>query len=194
MPSLRLAIHALVLALLVTGALMWSLLSERAGALLPSGSDFTLQAADGPLDSRALRGQVVLLYFGYTLCPDVCPTTLSAMGTALASLRPEEQQQVRGVFVSLDPVRDTVERLKDYAPYFHPRIVGATGSEAQLTSLVTSYGATFRRVPLEDGEGYAVEHPSSVYVLDPSGRLVQRIAHGSSLATWQYAIRDALSR
>jgi protein SCO1/2 len=188
-------LRALSLALVVSGALMWLLLSEYAprGAALADGGDFVLESAQGPLRSHDLRGDVLLLYFGYTFCPDVCPTTLSEMGRALRSLSDAERARVRGVFVSVDPARDTVQRLADYAPYFHARIVGATGSEAQLRELATRYGATFGRVPLDDGEGYAVEHPSSVFVVDPEGKLVGRIAHGSPLATWQHAIREALS-
>jgi protein SCO1/2 len=190
-------LRALALAVLVTGALMYVLLAPyhaRGVAALPEGGDFRLQSADGPFDSRSLRGQVVLLYFGYTLCPDVCPTTLTDMGKAIGSLSREQQQRVRGVFVSVDPARDTVERLRDYAPYFHPRIIGLTASEQELLALTARYGATFRRTPLEDGEGYSVEHPSSVYVIDPAGQLVQRIAHGSSLRVWQETIDSALAR
>lgn len=186
-----------MLAIVVTGALMTLLLSRYAprgaGLTMPAGSDFTLQSADGPLDSRALRGQVLLLYFGYTFCPDVCPTTLSDMGKAIASLTRDEQRRVRGVFISVDPARDTIPRLAEYASYFHPRITGATGDEAALLTLTASYGATFRRVPSESGEGYAVEHPAAVFVVAPEGRLVQRIAHGSPPTAWQHAIRDALS-
>lgn len=199
MPAmLRTGLRALSLAVLLTSALIWLLLSEYApqgaGAALPDGGDFVLQSADGPLDSRALRGRVLLLYFGYTSCPDVCPTTLTDMGKAIASLTPGEQQRVNGIFVSVDPARDTVERLAAYAPYFHPRILSATGNEAHLLTVTSRYAATFRRVPIEGSESYAMEHPASVYVIDPGGQLVQRIAHGSPQAVWQRAIRDALSR
>ncbi|HEX5659775.1 MAG TPA: SCO family protein [Polyangiales bacterium] len=195
---LRILVRALSLAVLVTSALMWLLLSEYAprgaGAALPKGGDFVLQSAQGPLDSHSLRGQVVLLYFGYTFCPDVCPTSLTDMGKAIQSLGAAEQARVRGVFVSVDPARDTVQRLAEYAPYFHPRIVGVTGDEASLQALTSRYGASFRRVPNEAGEAYSVEHPSSVYVIAPNGELVERIAHGSPLEVWQHAIRDALAR
>jgi protein SCO1 len=196
--NLRTGVRALSFAVMVTSALLWLVLSEYAprgaGASLPPGGDFVLRSADGPLDSRTLRGRVVLLYFGYTFCPDVCPTTLSDMGKAIASLTPAEQERVRGVFVSVDPARDTVERLAEYAGYFHPRIVGATASEADLLALTARYAATFRRAPLEGSDGYVVEHPAAVYVIDPVGQLVQRISHGSPQAEWQRAIRSALTR
>jgi protein SCO1 len=187
----RTVVRALSLAIVVTSVLTWMVLSPGS-ASMPEGGDFVLQSADGPLDSRSLRGQVVLLYFGYTFCPDICPTTLTEMGKAIASLRPDEQQRVRGVFVSVDPGRDTPERLAEYAPYFHPRIVGATSNEHELLALTARYGATFRRVPRNDGEGYAVEHPASVYVIGRDGQLVERIAHGSPLSAWQKTIHDAL--
>jgi protein SCO1/2 len=188
---------ALALALATSSVVMWMVLSRHApsgsASALPEGGDFVLQSAAGPVDSRAFRGQVILLYFGYTFCPDICPSTLSDMGKAIRSLSAEEQALVRGVFVSVDPERDSLARLHEYAAYFDPRITGASGDEQELMSLLSRYGATYRRVPLEDSEGYAVEHPGSVYVLDARGQLRGRITHGSTQPEWQRAIRGALA-
>ncbi len=86
----------------------------------PLGGDFTLQSVAGPVSLKDLHGKVVLLYFGYTKCPDVCPTSLSFMTQALNEMTDDELAKVQGVFVSVDPKRDTVESLKEYVEYFHP--------------------------------------------------------------------------
>jgi copper(I)-binding protein len=95
---------------------------------LPAGGDFTLSAADGRFSLADHRGQVVVLAFGYTSCPDICPTSLATLGAALKATPPEVAEQVVPVFVSVDPDRDTVERLAGYVRYFHPRLRGITGT------------------------------------------------------------------
>ena len=94
----------------------------------PSGGDFSLDSADGRIATQNFRGQVVALYFGYTYCPDVCPTSLAALGSALEKLTPAELAQVQPLFISVDPERDSVARLKDYAVFFHPKLKGLTGT------------------------------------------------------------------
>ena len=89
---------------------------------LPPGTDFVLQSADGPVDSKALRGKVLLIYFGYTHCPDVCPASLAAGGQAMNALSPAEQARVKMFMVSVDPERDTLQHLKEYTSFFHPQL------------------------------------------------------------------------
>ena len=145
----------------------------------PAGGDFVLQSADGPLDTRSLRGKVVLIYFGYTYCPDICPTTLVAIGEALKALAPAELAQVRTVFVSVDPDRDTPQRLKDYAVFFHPSMVGVTGSNEDIAKVARLYGAIYARQDVGSSAGYVVDHSAWTYLVSPDGRLVGRIAHGT---------------
>lgn len=146
----------------------------------PSGGDFSLLGAQGPLSLADYRGKVVLLYFGYTYCPDVCPTSLSLLAQALSSLTPDEVARVQGIFVSIDPERDTVDRLKEYAPFFHPSIVGVTGTPEALAGIAKQYGASYmKQKPNADGQ-YAVDHSSVTYVIDPQGRLVASLPHASS--------------
>ncbi len=95
----------------------------------PPGGDFVLQSWAGPVALSDLRGKVVLMYFGYTWCPDICPTSLALMSAAFGELQPEQLERVQGLFVSVDPARDTTQRLKEYGAYFHPSILGVTGSE-----------------------------------------------------------------
>jgi protein SCO1/2 len=146
----------------------------------PVGGDFTLDSARGPVALEDFRGQVVLLYFGYTWCPDICPTSLGLTSLALDDLKPEELARVQSLFVSVDPTRDTVQRLKEYAAYFHPKILGLTGTPEQLGEVTRQYGAAFRKVVQVSETGYVVDHSAETYLIDPRGRLVEVIPHGTS--------------
>lgn len=162
-------------------------------AARPMGGDFTLDSAAGPVSLRDLHGQVVLIYFGYLSCPDICPTNLVHIANALRSLQPAELERTRVLFVSVDPERDDPRRLADYVAYFHPNILGLTGTPEQLAEVAGRYGAAYRRV---DAGGsamdYLVDHSAFTAVVDPSGRLVGTLGHASPPETIQAAIRAAL--
>lgn len=161
-------------------------------ATRPQGGDFTLQGARGKVALQDFRGKVMLLYFGYTYCPDVCPTSLALLAQALSSLTPEELARVQAIFVSVDPERDSVERLAEYAPFFHPAIVGATGTPAQIAAVAAQYGASYAKQPPNADGLYAVDHSSLTSVIDPEGRLVASLPHGSSPQQIVDAIRPLL--
>lgn len=130
--------------------------------------DFTLSDTNGQEVSLAtFQGKWMLMFFGYTNCPDVCPTallniasTLKAMGPAAAALQP--------VFVTIDPERDTPAALKDYLANFDPRIVGLTGSARQIADTAKSYQVFYRKQPL-DGGGYMMDHSSAFELISPAG-------------------------
>ena len=109
-------------------------------------SDFRLHTDGGDLALSDLRGQVVLVYFGYTSCPDICPTTLATLGGGVNALSPDEQALVAGVFVSVDPERDTPERLGPYARYFHPSFRGGTLPGAEVAQIAADWGVVYRKV------------------------------------------------
>ena len=162
-------------------------------AKAPQGGDFILQGFNGPVALKDYRGKAVLVYFGYTFCPDVCPTSLSLMAQALSSMEPAERERVQGIFVSVDPDRDTPEHLNVYAPYFHPGIIGLTGSAEQLTVVASQYGASYmKQKPNADGL-YAVDHSSITYVIDPNGKLVARLPHASTPQQIVAAVRPLLA-
>lgn len=163
-------------------------------AAAPTGGDFTLKSADGAVSSRDYRGKVVALYFGYTYCPDVCPTSLAALAEALAKLTPAELAQTQPLFISVDPERDSVERLKDYAAFFHPRLKGLTGTPAELTALTQSYGASYARQEVKSEGGYVVDHSSAVYLIAPDGRLAAALPHGTAPDEMAAAIRRLLPK
>lgn len=148
-------------------------------ATAPAGGDFTLTSAAGSVSLKDYRGSVVLLYFGYTACPDICPAALSSLAQALSALDGTELRQVRALFVSVDPERDTVEKLRDYAGYYHPTLVGATGSLDDLAAAAALYGASFKKQEAKPDGSYAVDHSSSTYVVDQNGALVATLPHGT---------------
>lgn len=187
---------ALVVAGLLLGGLGAYLAGQRAGdpvadgaPRLPSGGDFTLDSADGPVALATLRGRVVLIYFGYASCPDVCPTSLALIKAALQTLAPAELARVRVLFISVDPLRDTPAKLKQYAGYFHPNIVGVTGKAAEIGAVAVRYGASYAFTPVQSAVGYVVDHTSITSVVAPDGRLVEQLPHGTTTPEIVAAIR-----
>jgi protein SCO1/2 len=138
----------------------------------PPGGDFTLQSADGPVSLQDFRGRLVFLFFGYTKCPDVCPTSLTYLVQALNRLSESELAQVQPIFISVDPRRDTPEILKEYANYFHEGMLGLTGSAAEVADVAALYGARYYEVELEGSLfGYAVNHSAVTYLITQEGSL-----------------------
>jgi len=146
----------------------------------PAGGDFELNSYRGPVSLKALRGKVVALYFGYTQCPDICPTSLGYLNLALSQLTPEELAGFQGLFVSVDPERDSLQRLKEYGEYFNPAILGVTGSVAQIDAVVQQYGAAYRLTETGSQMGYIVDHSADTYLIDRQGRLRSVLSHGTS--------------
>jgi len=175
----------LVMLLAALGAGLYLARSSTAEApAAPSGNgfggDFTLQSPAGPVSLHDFKGQVVLLLFGYSSCPDVCPTGLANVAAALDQLDEAQRAQVQPLFITVDPERDTVQRLAEYAPYFHPKIIGLTGTVEQLNRVALSFGAFFRKVELPDSAlGYAVDHTARIYLLDGQGTLRALLEHNT---------------
>jgi len=145
----------------------------------PKGGDFTLQSPAGPVSLADQRGKVVLLYFGYTFCPDICPTSLSAIAQALSALTPAEMAKVKTFFISVDPERDTMDVLKVYAPFFHPSIVGLSGSSEQVAQVARLYGARYMKQKPDENGLYSVDHLAYIYVVAPDGKLAASLPHGT---------------
>lgn len=160
----------------------------------PPGGDFTLHSSKGPFLLKDNRGKVVLLYFGYTKCPDVCPTSLSFMTQALNGLDEEELKKTLGVFISVDPKRDDFELLDEYVAYFHPNLMGVTGSEKEIADAAALYGAQYYEVELEGSAfGYSVNHSSVIYLIAPDGELRFIFPHGAPSSVILEAIRHVLA-
>ena len=161
---------------------------------LPPGGDFVLSAASGPLGLKDFRGKVVLLYFGYTFCPDICPTSLASTAAGLKLLKPEELDRVAVIFVSVDPERDTPARLKEYAEFFHPKIHGVTGSPEALAEVAKRYRVFYARQKVDTaGGGYVIDHTSETYVIDTFGALRGKIPHAAPAEQVVESIRRYLT-
>jgi len=132
--------------------------------------EFTLQSADNAtLTAADFRGDVTLVYFGYAHCPDICPMTMARLGQVVGRLG-GEAKQVRILFVSVDPRRDTPAMLRDYAHAFSPQAVGATGTPAQIEALAKRYRVAYQAEPPDANGDYEVMHGKAVYVFDGRGR------------------------
>ncbi|RPH61146.1 MAG: SCO family protein [Chloroflexi bacterium] len=141
--------------------------------------DFTLQSAEGPVNLGDFRGKIVVLYFGYLSCPDVCPTTLAALREALNQLG-AKAQDAQVIFVSVDYGRDTPEKARDYATNFHPDFLGLAGSKEQVDAVTKDFGIYYLINPPDENGFYTVDHTATVQVLNPAGELIM---------TWPYGIQ-----
>jgi protein SCO1/2 len=157
------------------------------------GGDFTLTSAQGPLKLEDFRGKVVLFFIGYASCPDICPTALSVASQGLRNLSKEEQKNVAGIFMSVDPKRDSPEKLAKYAAFFHPNFLGATSDRTTIDKVVKQYGAFYRMVDMEKSAmGYAVDHSSRLYLINREGKLAKALAHATNPKELATEIRNLL--
>jgi protein SCO1 len=153
------------------------------------GGDFVLHSSQGEFSLKQLRGKVVLLYFGYTKCPDICPTSLSTLSQALNELSEDELKSVQAVFVSVDPKRDSFQTLDNYVSYFHPNLIGVTGSESEIAAVAKQYGAQYEKIAIEGSSfGYTVDHSAVTYVITQTGELRFIFPH----ETPSFAILEAI--
>jgi len=178
--SLGLVPYLLVVTFVAAGAL-WYLGDLRAhstsqsvptGETVVLGGPFTLKDQDGNIRTeKDFRGRYMLVFFGYTYCPDVCPTTLAVMAEALKQMGPRADKVVP-VMITVDPKRDTPEKLKEYLSSFGPRVVGLTGTPEEIAAVAKEYRVYFREHPAENGGEYTVDHSGVVYLMDPRGEFV----------------------
>jgi protein SCO1 len=135
------------------------------------GGPFNLIDQDGhSFSDRDLKGKTFLVFFGFTHCPDVCPTTLFEISEIMRTLGPEADRTA-ALFISVDPERDTPEAMKDYLSSFDPHLRGLTGDAASLAAVAKAYRVYYKKVPLEGGD-YTMDHTAIVYLMDKEGRFV----------------------
>lgn len=150
------------------------------------GGDFAMVDTQGRRVTQAdLRGKPTVLYFGYTYCPDVCPTTLLELSNAMAKMGPLADR-LNVVFVTVDSGRDTPEQMRLYLSSFDPRIRGFTGTEAQASAMAKAYHVYFRRIPGENGE-YLMDHFAGIMMFDAAGEL-------QGIATYDGGEKDLLAK
>ena len=134
------------------------------------GGPFALVDQHGaPVSDADFRGKLMLVYFGYTYCPDVCPTTLATIGTALDKLSPEQRKQVAPIFITIDPERDTQKVIGDYVANFAPDMLGLTGPIEAVEKVEHEYRVYAKKHPEADGT-YSMDHSSIVYLMDRDGK------------------------
>ncbi|WP_332688507.1 SCO family protein [Bosea sp. (in: a-proteobacteria)] len=146
---------------------------RQAGQSLASsvGGPFTLTTSEGKtLTDKDLRGAPFLVFFGFTHCPDICPTKLFEISEVLRAAGPKGEK-LKALFVSVDPERDTAETLKSYLGSFDPRIIGLTGDRAAIDAAIKAYRGYAKKVPLKDGD-YTMDHTALVYLMDKNGGFV----------------------
>ncbi|MGY4318476.1 SCO family protein [Bradyrhizobium sp. JR3.5] len=158
----------------------------------PVGGPFALtdQAGHARTD-KEFRGSLMLVYFGFTYCPDVCPTDLQAIALALDKLGPDGDQ-VQPIFITVDPERDTAAHLAEYVPLFHPRLIGLTGSDDAIRKVADAYKVYYTRVPLKDGD-YTVDHTAYIYLMDRDGNYLGFFPPGTSADRMVEIIRPRLA-
>jgi len=164
------------------------------GRIAAIGGPYALVDHDGRSRTDAdFRGGYALIYFGYTYCPDVCPTALSDMIVAIDELGPLGAR-IQPIFITIDPARDTPDRLKTYVPKFHPRLVGLSGSLAQITAVAKAYRVYFAKSKGPTAvEDYLMDHSSIIFLMDPDGRYVIHFNHGTGPEKMAERLRELLS-
>jgi len=172
-----------------------STLSEK-----PTGGNFTLTSVHGKQSLSDFKGKLVLLYFGYTYCPDICPTDLGNLAMAYRGLNEQEKAQVQILFVTVDPERDTANRMAEYTDYFNADMIGLTGHNNEIARVAKQYGVVYMKAknPLNsnqsDAQNYTVDHSAFTYIINSTGQLQTQVPHAMPPAQIQTLIRTYLTQ
>jgi cytochrome oxidase Cu insertion factor (SCO1/SenC/PrrC family) len=176
--ALLLIVAAVLLLYTPWGRALWQGGDEAGPGAALIGGPFRLTDQNGQLRTDAdFRGQYLLVFFGYSNCPDVCPTTLQTLTTALDKLG-ADAAKVTPIFITVDPARDTPSALKDYAANFTPRLVALSGSPADIAAVAKAYRIYYKNA--DDGPNYSMDHTALVYLMGPDGKY---LAHFGTEAT-----------
>lgn len=159
----------------------------------PSAAAYSLIDQNGhPVTEETYRGRWVLVFFGFTHCPDVCPTSMTYAADFWESLGPDAAK-LQVAFVTIDPERDTPAALKNYLVNFNPHIVGLTGTPAQIAAAAKTFSVYYAKRPLEDVNDYAMDHSTAFYLVDPKGRLLRAFALQRGADEMTADLREAMS-
>lgn len=199
MPSRQKLIFALVVLFiaLVTGlGALWLTRSGPGGsgeALV--GGPFTLTNQDGKrVTDQDFRGKYMLIFFGFTFCPDVCPSELQVMSAALDQLGPQGDK-IQPVFITIDPERDTPEAMKVYISNFHPRMVGLSGSAEDIAAVAKAYRVYYAKAKQAEGAApgdYLMDHSTILYLMGPDGKFVKHFTYGTDVKTLVDGLRTVV--
>ena len=175
-PRLPLTAIAAFVVVLAVGVGVWFAMSQQAGGAAGIGGPFTLEDGHGKsVTDQDFRGRYLLVYFGYTFCPDVCPTTLNQMAAAFDKLGPKANK-LQALFITVDPQRDTPKVVQQYAAAFSSHIMGLTGTPDQIARVAHEYRVYYARQENPNAPGgYTMDHSSIIYLMGPDGRFIAPI-------------------
>jgi protein SCO1/2 len=151
-----------------------------------------LKSSTGTITLNELKKdkKIILMYFGFLSCPDICPTTLSSISSVFKVLPKEQLDHIEFLFIDLDPERDTMERMVKYSSHFHPKIKPVVMNLKELDLFTRFFGVVFMKMPLKSTMGYTIDHSTDIIVLSPEGKILRPITHGSP----QVVIVDQLNK
>jgi protein SCO1/2 len=188
---------ALLAALLIAGTAYYvarptSLATSTGTALV--GGPFSLTDQTGrKVTDKDFLGKYMLIFFGYTYCPDICPTELQVMSAALDNLG-AKADDIQPVFISFDPQRDTPEVLKQYISNFHPRLVGLTGTPEEIAAAAKAYRVYYSRVENSSGpDAYLMDHTTITYLMDKQGKFLKHFTYSTDAAALSHALEKIIS-
>jgi protein SCO1/2 len=154
---------------------------------------FSLKDHNGkPVTLESYKGKVVVMFFGFTQCPDVCPTTMAEMATVMQELGPQAND-VQVLFVTLDPERDTPELLKQYVPAFDKRFTGLYGTPAEIAQTAKEFKVFYQKVPGKDPANYSIDHTAGSYVFDKQGKVRLFLRHAQGAKPVVHDLKQLLS-
>ena len=191
------ALSVLAIALAIAGAAFY-LTSGRNGPMVSGtalvGGPFSLVNQDGRrVTEKDFLGKYILVFFGFTYCPDVCPTELQVMSAALDELG-TAGNDIQPVFVSIDPERDTPEVIKQYVGNFHPRVVGLTGSAEEIATIARAYRVYYKKAASSGAsEDYEMDHSTTIYLMDRQGRFRKHFGYTTDAKGLAQDLREAMS-
>ncbi|WP_119388668.1 SCO family protein [Taklimakanibacter lacteus] len=201
MPSRQKLVFALVVLLIaaVTGlGALW--LTRGPGSPIGSGTalvggPFTLTNQDGKrVTDQDFRGRYMLIFFGFTYCPDVCPGELQVMSAAIDQLG-ADGDRIQPIFVTIDPARDTPEAMKLYVSNFHPRMAGLTGSEADIAAVAKAYRVYYAKAKgSENSPDYLMDHSTILYLMGPDGKFVRHFTYSTDVKALADGLREVISK
>ncbi|MCW8915174.1 MAG: SCO family protein [Magnetovibrio sp.] len=154
-------------------------MATNAGSVKLGGPFSLVDHTGKAVTDEDYRGKYMMIYFGYTYCPDVCPTSLSLMADALELLTPDQLDKVVPIFITVDPERDTPEALSTYVTHFHDKMVGLSGTIEQTKQVARAYRAFYQKVGEDGSDEYLMDHSSTTYVIGPDGKYATHFGHAT---------------
>jgi len=160
----------------------------------PRGGEFTLHSVNGKVSLSDYSGKLILLYFGFLSCPDVCPNTLQLYASVFEELKKQDLEKLEFFFIDVDPQRDDIKNAQEYVNFFSKKFLALSGKEDEVKQVAKQYGASFHKVPISSSMGYTIDHTTNVFALNSEGKILGVIFHGLSKADVKKKIEEFLQK